>query len=294
MYAHGWFKLGFVDDFTETLSPAQIGDRRLLVVREGDTVRVYGANCPHRGAHLAYGGRLDGCAVVCPFHGYRIGLSNSDTPHGFAVPEHRSVVLDGLIFVRLSATHDNGFEAYIRELNETHTFVPGFHLPMNCPASLVIENGFDNRHFPAVHGILNNPKFTVTTTETGSVTVQGEFDVPYTGNTPYEAHTFSPGLIVVHLTGKTPYSVITGAMPLSAETCIIHLSLALSKEHHGPTPNAQMVKHVLHHSRRGLEEDRIMWENLVPIDPPLLTKQDEAILDFQAFCAQFETEKVPA
>ena len=68
MYA-GWYRVAFTPDATEEVSPAEIGSLPLVLVKTPDGIGAFDAVCPHRGAHLGYGGRLDGGVIVCPFHG---------------------------------------------------------------------------------------------------------------------------------------------------------------------------------------------------------------------------------
>ena len=45
----------------------EIGDVKILLVRDGDLVHAFGAECPHAGAPLAEGAVCDG-RIVCPWH----------------------------------------------------------------------------------------------------------------------------------------------------------------------------------------------------------------------------------
>ncbi len=70
---NGWF---VVAEATE-LAPGDVRamhyfDRDLVVYRAGDgTPRVLDAHCPHLGAHLAVGGRVEDQCLRCPFHGWK-------------------------------------------------------------------------------------------------------------------------------------------------------------------------------------------------------------------------------
>ena len=207
MYSHGWFQVGFERDVTQDLTASLIGTQRLVLVRTAKGIRAFDADCPHRGAHLAYGGKLDDHVIICPFHGYRVGLA-TESQHGFRIREYPVFTIGGLIFVRLSDSHENGFMDYMEGLATNHCFVPGFEMPVKATASLVIENGFDNRHFSAVHGVRNDPKFAIRSGEHGELLIDSVFDIPATlwrptrpaGElvpVPYAASTFSPGIITL-------------------------------------------------------------------------------------------------
>ncbi len=45
----------------------EVGDLKILLVRDGDLVHAYGAQCPHAGAPLGEGAICDG-RIVCPWH----------------------------------------------------------------------------------------------------------------------------------------------------------------------------------------------------------------------------------
>jgi nitrite reductase/ring-hydroxylating ferredoxin subunit len=52
--------------------PLHYFGRELVSFRGGDgAARVFDAHCPHLGAHLGYGGKVEGDGIRCPFHGWR-------------------------------------------------------------------------------------------------------------------------------------------------------------------------------------------------------------------------------
>lgn len=69
----GWYSVGACED----IGPGQVArigflGRELVCFRGADgRARVFDAYCPHLGAHLGVGGRVNGDGIVCPFHGWR-------------------------------------------------------------------------------------------------------------------------------------------------------------------------------------------------------------------------------
>jgi len=53
----------------------EIGDEKILLVRDGDAVRAYSALCPHAGGPLEEGAVCDG-RIVCPWHKGTFRLSD--------------------------------------------------------------------------------------------------------------------------------------------------------------------------------------------------------------------------
>ena len=288
----GWYQVAFERETSDELTPATLGDKRLVLVRRDEELRAYDATCPHRGAHLAYGGRRQEQVIVCPFHGYRIHLG-MDRGHRFSVPEHPVATVGGMVFVRIAPGHDNGWVHYLEELDRTHFIVNGFEMSVRAPMEAVIENAFDQRHFHAVHG-LRTDKFLVRTSESGALVVDSTCYVP-TGSAggggsvspaQYRATIPSPGVAAVELRGPMPYTIVTGATDTATQgECVIRLSVAYPISVWRTAPAAAVHESLLQHSRRGLEEDRMVWEHLDPRAAPQWMPEDEPARVFHRFCA---------
>ena len=299
-YQHGWFQVGYERDFGKPINAIEIGERALMLACVEGQWCTFDAYCPHRGAHLAHGGRIEGerRMVVCPFHEYQIGLGQCSA-NGFKVQEYPTMVLAGLVFVRLSEGHDFGFEAALRRLVADHVIVPGFELSIRAPSQLIIENGFDNRHFLAVHGTCNDPRFTVSLGAEGELVTEGVFEIPASewrpnssgpkraALAPYQLRAYSPGVTLGRLQGQFPYTLITAATPTPVDNAELRLSLALPIAHFGSTPRKELYEALLRHTQAGLEQDRAIWDHMQRGYTQRLLPGDHAVQRFQEFCAQF-------
>lgn len=296
MYKHGWYKLAFERDLSQDLTPAAIGSRRLVIGRTEQGIRVFDADCPHRGAHLAYGGKLDRNAVICPFHHYRIGIGRG-TVGDFQAQEYETLVLGGVIFIRLSDSHDNGFAAFIQQINETHTINPGFVMEIKCPPEIIIENGFDKTHFRPVHGI-DADKFIIQTDENGSFNIQTIFynrvQEAVSGGPagrvmemPIQVNAFSPFLSVSQVGGRMPMVFITSVNPIGENLTRLRFSLALAKKVYGDPVPERVLHSLLQSNQSGIQYDQIIWENMSHTSQAHYTSQDAAILEYQKFCERF-------
>jgi hypothetical protein len=299
-YVHGWYQLAFERDLAALVTPLSFGDQSLMAVRgRNGEVRVFDAVCPHRGAHLAYGGRLDGDAVVCPFHGHRIGLGSAG-PEGFCVSEHTCLAAGGGLFVRLSGQAHPDLARGLEELGGGHTFVPAFEMAAETTIEVVIENGFDGAHFPSVHGLLRSPGLVARSGSYGELMVEGVFAIP-TGNeggrgappaqARYTGHAFSPGLFVADLAGDAPfrYRIMTTATPVGdGRNCIVRLTLILPSDERGLVDET-FARDLIAYSRDGLEKDHAIWRRLDPRHVPRLTPQDDPVAAFGSFCRSFRS-----
>jgi len=74
-YPNGWYAVGFSDELPRrrVISRRFMGAEIVLYRTASGVARAVDAHCPHLGAHLGVGGRVDGEVLVCPFHGFAYG-----------------------------------------------------------------------------------------------------------------------------------------------------------------------------------------------------------------------------
>ncbi|WP_374147200.1 aromatic ring-hydroxylating dioxygenase subunit alpha [Sphingomonas sp. 28-63-12] len=293
MLHKGWYQIAFARDLSAGLNGAAIGTRPLALVRDGDRIRAFEAVCPHRGANLCRGGTLIGEAIRCPFHGLSIGLGSARA--GLGVAEYPCLSIGGLVFVRAASGAAGDLPARLAALDATAFFVPGFELVIGAPAELVIENAFDGLHFRIVHAIGNQPDLRIVAAG-GSFAVEGEFLLPPSpwqqgaaGQShvaiPYRATAYSPTLVIAEMGGANPYMMITATVPAGPRQCVVRLSLVLPPGDNGAPPDAAACRYLLDGARRGLMEDKPIWEAMVD-DPPFApVAGDAGVTGFRAFCA---------
>lgn len=71
----GWFMIGWSAEIpVGTVKPLTYFGRHLVAFRtERGELHVLDAHCPHMGAHLGHGGRVEGDCIECPYHGWGFG-----------------------------------------------------------------------------------------------------------------------------------------------------------------------------------------------------------------------------
>ncbi len=71
-FPKGWFRIATSSDIHRgQVKPLHYFGRDLVVLRTADgQAHVFDAHCPHLGAHLGYGGRVNGNTLACPLHGW--------------------------------------------------------------------------------------------------------------------------------------------------------------------------------------------------------------------------------
>ena len=104
----GWVEVARLDGLVaERPVAAAVEGVDLVVVREGDEVRVLSGRCPHRAARLAQHGAVRCGVLVCQRHGWDFRLDNGEPPggrgEGLTRFEARIDPADGAVRVSLAA-----------------------------------------------------------------------------------------------------------------------------------------------------------------------------------------------
>jgi 3-ketosteroid 9alpha-monooxygenase subunit A len=309
----GWYLLALAEELTGEVTPVELGDRALMVIRDGERLRVFDARCPHRGAHLGYGGRLAPgraeTSVICPFHGKRIGLGSGTAR--LCVTEHQSIAAGDALFVRLGTdpAEDRGFEQAIKEICAEKEIVGALLRPIRVPPAYVIENAFDVSHFTAVHGVDRVTGFRLREDGPGWIAVEGDFwtAVPPTAaprtaaladhglRSRFYARAVSPSLVLTELgPPEISHTLITSASPIGARSacnsastvagadgCVIRVALGVRPAAVSAVP--MLVSSV----RRAIDQDAVIWDHLDPAAPARYDRADLPTLAFRQFCADF-------
>jgi 3-ketosteroid 9alpha-monooxygenase subunit A len=290
----GWHQVAFDRELNEGVNPLAV-ERRLIAVRRGEKIRIFDAVCPHRGAHLGHGGRLEDEAIVCPFHARRIALGSA-AGSGYRIAEHEAFSIGGMVFAHLSGDEGGDVPFILRSIDRDHEFIPGFSMRVPVPAELVIENGFDALHFQPVHSLCTQPSLTVVSEEGGELRVEGVFSVlrsPWQNgpspviSVPYAARGLSPGLVLSHLGGGNPIYLLTAATPLSPMECTIRLTIAVPAGAGNTASEAARREYVLTQARKGLELDLEIWRNLAPDAPARYAPEDAPVIAFRRYVSRF-------
>lgn len=289
----GWQLLALASEVTEQVTGLALGSRALVAIRgDGDgKVRVFDGTCPHRGAHLGFGGRVtSSTSIICPFHGKRIGLGLGTGR--LCVREHETIDCDGAIFVRLGdiPARDHGFGRVMKEIFETHALVGAVVGQVSVPPELIIENAFDVSHFPTVHLIpqMDRPKVWLGDDGDLNITTAFHTQAPdweaargdFTSH--FHARAFSPHLVVSELgSGASSKFVITGAVP-TRTGCVARIAIAVRRGEPEET-----IRAVVDGSKIAFDQDLLVWDNLDITAPVRHDSSDAPVLAFRAFCSSF-------
>src|SRR5262245_44485406 len=232
-YPNGWFRAAYSDELAagQVLPLHRLG-RELVVFRgEDGAARVMDAHCPHLGAHLGFGGRVEGDALRCPFHGWLWAADGHcrEVPYAKRIPPA----------ARLRAwpvAERNGIVWLWHDAKERP---PAYELPLLAEVGSadwtplevrrwtvrsrwldMNENAVDSVHFRYVHGTNTIPE---TRAEIdGHVlrcrsrmkqgTPRGEIEGRL------DTDDYGPGLQTVRLAGIVDTLMVNSAVPIDADT----------------------------------------------------------------------------
>jgi nitrite reductase/ring-hydroxylating ferredoxin subunit len=288
---NGWFVVAT----SAELAPGAVRalryfDRDLVLYRTaGGQPRVMDAHCPHLGAHLAVGGRVEDGCIRCPFHGWRfdgetgtcVEIPYGDLPrippkaHGRSYP---TLERNHMVWAWY---HARGGEPFY-DVPE----VPEFHdedwLPIEVrdfeirvAAQDMAENNVDFAHFRYVHGTDAIPE--------DSFVTDGTYKKAVGGGGSFVREGFGLGLGVLRITGYVTF--LSSTTPLDAGN--VHVRWVFT----APRANGEdAAVQAADSFCAGVSQDIPIWENKVYRDPPVVTKTEKLILEHRRWAQQFYSD----
>lgn len=310
-YPNSWFVVALSDELpVRGVMPLSYFGQELVLFRgEDGKAHVFDAYCPHLGAHLGCGGKVEGDSLRCPFHGWRFSGDSGqcvEVPFAAKIPARASLrswpvrELDGLIMVY----HHTEGQAPTWEIPALHTpewtdpFFFKWKLRTCCQE--ILENTVDTSHLPTVHAA-RRPGSYVPKVSEGPVLhheLNIQWDGAYIGfpgmemDVRLDVSVFGLGLIHVET-----FALLVGmqarqrffATPIDADH--IHLRAAVQVRR---LPDEEMTRNVDTMFREAFATDFVkdfpIWENKIYRSPPMLSEADGPIAMYRRWARQFYSE----
>jgi 3-ketosteroid 9alpha-monooxygenase subunit A len=160
----GWYQVAWQDQIGKggVLPLTYFGRDLVLFRNEADQYVVMDAYCLHYGAHLGHGGRVEGCDIVCPFHGWRWGpdgrnawapLDNRARPE-VVITTYPTVVRNSIVWVWFDpegAPPDWQIPEVAQDHRLPYPQATKHWEHVRAMPQYVIENAADGEHFRWVH-----------------------------------------------------------------------------------------------------------------------------------------------
>jgi 3-ketosteroid 9alpha-monooxygenase subunit A len=299
-FAEGWYMVCWSADLgPSAVLPLRYFAKDFVLFRgESGKPTLLDAHCPHLGAHLGYGGCVEGDDIVCPFHGWRFSSEGRcvDVPYASRIPPRAAV---GAYTV---AEHSSMILAYFGPEGSS----PSYEVPpieqLGDPAWTplersevtiatqpreVIENVADRAHFSPVHNqtidqfemIIDGPRATQRTVGRGG-TLDGK-PIPVETVATYHG----PAVQFTHLVWAYEMFLINAHVPIDEENLMLRFGVILR------TGEVKMHRNViLAHvaaARDGYFQDVAIWEHKRWRDKPLLVDGDGPIGEIRKWYQSF-------
>jgi phenylpropionate dioxygenase-like ring-hydroxylating dioxygenase large terminal subunit len=300
-FPNGWFQVAYSDELRPSeVVPLQYFGKHLVLFRgEDGQPRVLDAFCPHLGAHLGYGGRVEDNTIRCPFHAWRFDGAGRcvDVPYANKIPP----------LAKLDAWHVSEANGLIMVWHHLEGREPLWQLPVlpeyGNPAwteytkrrwkirshnQEMAENAVDSAHFKYVHGTPEQPKTRAeidghilrVRSPVNYVTPQGTVE----GGIASDNHGFGFG--TVRFTGIVETLLVSSVTPIDGEYLDVRFSFS-AKRLGSEDATAGVRKAFIAEIERQLGQDIPIWENKVMKSRPVLCDGDGPVGIFRRWAKQF-------
>jgi len=296
----GWFMLCESEELAAgSVRALRLFDRELVLFRTASgEAALLGAFCPHLGAHLGHGGRVEGEALRCPFHGWAFDRTGGclEVPYARRIPtgakaevwptrEHSG---------RLWAWHAADSEAPFFEIPEIpeaasvswETQATRTWEIRSCLQELS-ENGADSAHFRTVHDMQSVPELGVRF-DGAFVRSSTPSSFPAGGrklDVVIDVHSSGLGCDVIRYSGDLDLVEIVCATPIDADRVRVHMAYRHRKGI-GET-DRRLAAGIADYLIWQFGKDIPIWENKAYRAKPLLCEGDGPIPDFRRWARRF-------
>ncbi len=303
-FARGWFVVAFSGE----LSPGEVkplsywGQELVLFRTEKGEAKVLDAFCPHMGAHLGHGGRVEGECIRCPFHAWHFDGAGhcTEIPYAERIPKRAQIPCwpvaerNGMIYV----WHD------------PEKGVPDWEIPVidSCESDdwtewnwgqvrvkthprEIVENVVDVGHFIPVHGThvadISNlfEAHTATQINRGTAYPLGGGKDNYSLRATY----YGPAFQVTEMDGFLQSRLINAHTPIGAYE--LDLRFAVSLQRDGSGREEAFMEAYVENLRKGFFQDIQIWENMRFRDRPVLCDGDGPLIKLRRWYEQFYTPR---
>jgi phenylpropionate dioxygenase-like ring-hydroxylating dioxygenase large terminal subunit len=303
-YPNGWFQIAYSDELKPgEVKPISYFGRELVLFRAADgKASVLDAHCPHLGAHLGYGGKVEGNSITCPFHAWQFDGCGACTsvPYAKKIPPKAKLrawpatEVNGLILVWFHAEDaPPSFEIpSLAEVgNPEWTPYERRRWTIRTRNQEMAENAVDSAHFHYLHGTMNMPQSRAeaegpilhVTSTTGMATPRGGVDGTV------ESTSYGFGYSTVRFRGIVETLLVSSMTALDDEHIELRFNFTIKK-----LPDKDVTQGVgkafIKEVTRQLEQDIPIWEHKVYFDHPVLCDGDGPIGLFRKWCRQFYSQ----
>jgi phenylpropionate dioxygenase-like ring-hydroxylating dioxygenase large terminal subunit len=308
-YPTSWYQVAYSRDLAaEDLVPLHYFGSELICWRSDDgAVHVHDAFCAHLGAHIGYGGHVEGDRVVCPFHHWKYDAGGRNVEIAYRDNANRGAQLrpwpvrevNGMILVwhgeggsepgwEVPQVPEHGDDRFVWEVDGRWRYRIQTH-----PQEM-FENTVDIAHFQYVHGTAGFGG--VELVEDGPM-LRADASVTFTtrhGNVEgsIESELWGLGVDIVRPRGLGEFCGFLTVTPVDPGVVDARYTFLLPRAADGDGVSARgraLQRDFLHQ----ITQDIPIWERKIYRPHPKLARGENAVLRFRRWAQQFY-ETAPA
>ncbi|WP_099021179.1 Rieske 2Fe-2S domain-containing protein [Mycolicibacterium palauense] len=320
----GWFQVAWSDEIAvgEVHRMTYFGREMIAWRAESGRLTVMDAYCEHLGAHLGYGGHVQGEVIECPFHGWQwnqegrnVCIPYEDRPNrGRRMRTYPVTERNESVYV----WHDvAGRPPYFDAPDVFADFGDGssparyfaqqrlFRQGLELHPQYVLENGVDFAHFTFVHKTPIVPVFTRHDFD-GPVS-RVDFTITFSGddgqriedvNSGVEAINGGLGIAVTKSWGMIDNRTISAVTPVDESTSDVRFMVYIGRPPDGAGRDPRRIEARAHDFGREVirqfEQDIHIWSHQRYSDPPALTGGEyEGFTAIRTWARQFYPDQRP-
>lgn len=303
----GWFAVAESPDLEPGQTKAAYYFATHLVLWRDDDggAHVMDAFCPHLGAHLGHGGTVEGCEIMCPFHGWKFDAegANTDIPYSdrtngrAKVGTYPTQERNGFIYAWY---HPEG-ELPTWEIAEvTELAGDEFSGPKRTAHTVQVgiqemaENAVDSAHFRYVHNTATVPEIEKYESDGHRAIMESSQKFP----TPrgvvdgrIDSIADGPGVSIVRFTGIVDTLLVSASTPVDGGQTHTRFNFYVRSmgdekltSSVGDAFAAEVDKQFM--------EDMPIWEHKAHLVRPALANNDGPFMKFRKWYRQFYVEAI--
>jgi phenylpropionate dioxygenase-like ring-hydroxylating dioxygenase large terminal subunit len=300
---NGWFQLAYSDEIPAgAVQRLQYFGQELVAFRgEDGRVHVLDAYCPHLGANLAIGGKVEGDTIRCPFHGWRFDGEGQcvEIPYAKRIPPKAragawpAIERNGMVLVWHHAEKQPP-QWDVPEIPEVGhpdwTDLVRLRWRLRTHNQEMAENAVDRAHFLFVHGTLEVPSCEAEAE--GHVLRMVQRSKMATPRGPIDgqiaATNYGFGYGTTRFTGIVETLLVSSVVPIDDDDVDVRFSFTVKKIGNADVTRG-VGKALIADIKKQMGEDKPIWENKRFLPRPLLCDGDGPIPLFRKWCLQFYT-----
>ncbi|WP_159917437.1 Rieske 2Fe-2S domain-containing protein [Pantoea sp. 18069] len=312
----GWYFVAYSDEleFSEIRVISCFWQEWVLFRDECGSVGMIDPYCPHLGAHIGFGGKVDGEMVRCPFHAWGFDSSGycRDVPYAKKMPPilKKGPVLKYLPVIECNkiiwAWYHPGAVAPIWNVDNfpetmSNNWIEYEKVEFEISTSIqdIVENSIDYSHLKYVHG--HTSTLLGETRQDGiyrHVNIGADVQVIDREGKPDSCHYSieliqkGPGQHTIRYRRETELLMMFLMTPVTNEKTILRFAFTHEKYPEGSYEHKSVKEFMLeklgsHGNLNGVHADIPIWNNKIYRKKPLLCEGDGPIMPYRSWFKQF-------